>query len=75
METKKDNFDYIEFAREFISSYFSDLSNEDKLNANGYMEFFDIQHDNKVLLEHCIAIRNLLNKAIEELESKNEEKK
>lgn len=65
---KEEQFDYVDFAREFICSYYNDLATQDRINAKGFVEAFEIRHDDKVLLEHIKAIINLFTKAKEELE-------
>ena len=69
--TQKDELDYIKFAKEFISSYYQSLASKDQLNHEGYIEILNINNDENVLLEHCIALKNILEKAIEELKTKN----
>lgn len=69
--TQKDELDYIKFAKEFISAYYQSLASKDQLNHEGYIEILNINNDENVLLEHCIALKNILEKAIEELKTKN----
>jgi len=60
-----------EFAKEVILSYFQGLASKDRINANGIAEIYAINNDDKVLLEHIKALRNIFNKAIKEIENEN----
>ena len=68
---QKDELDYIKFAKEFIGSYYQLLASKDQLNLEGYIEILNINNDENVLLEHCVALKNILERAIEELKAKN----
>lgn len=63
---------YIQVARQIVISYFDSLMNMDSLNIDGFQELMSIKLDktNKVLLEHIKAMKNIMEKAIEQIESK-----
>lgn len=59
-----------EIAKEIIVSYFETLGSKDLLNADGFQEIMAIKFDDtdKILLEHIKAIKNIMEKAIKEIE-------
>lgn len=59
-----------EIAKEIIVSYFETLASKDLLNPVGFQEFISIKFDDtdKILLEHIKAIKNIMEKAINEIE-------
>lgn len=59
-----------EVAKEIIVSYFEALSSKDLINAYGFNVLMAIKFDdtNKILLEHIKAIKNVMEKAIKEIE-------
>lgn len=59
-----------EIAKEIIVGYFESLADKDMLNLDGFSELMSIKfdEDNKVLLEHIKAIRNIMDGAIKEIE-------
>jgi len=59
-----------EIAKEIIVSYFETLASKDLLNADGFQEVMAIKFDDtdKILLEHIKAIKNIMEKAIKEIE-------
>lgn len=59
-----------EIAKEIIVSYFETLASKDLLNAGGFQEVMAIKFDDtdKILLEHIKAIKNIMEKAIKEIE-------
>lgn len=61
----------VEVARQIIMSYLENLANKDMISCEGLREVMAIKCDetNKILLEHIKAIKNIMEKAIEELES------
>lgn len=59
-----------EIAKEIITSYFENMATKNKLKPAGYIEYMEICHDDKILLEHLKAIKNIMEKAIEEIENK-----
>ena len=63
----------IEVAREIVIGYFQGLASQDKLNADGFVELSDLIFDktNKILLEHLKALKNIFERAIEEIEGDN----
>lgn len=63
----------VDIAREVVVSYFETLANKDALNATGYVELLNLKFDetNKVLLEHLVALRNIFDDAIREIEGEN----
>ena len=62
---------YTDVAKEIVHAYFDNLANKDKLSIDGFMEILAIQDDENVLLEHIKAMRDIFNKAIEEMEGNN----
>lgn len=64
----------IEIAKEIIVGYFESKVNKDQLNFEGFQELMALKFDenNEVLLEHIKAIKNIMENAIKELESKGE---
>ena len=64
----------VEIAKEIIISYFESKASKDQLNFVGYQEVIALRFDEKnaVLLEHIKAIKNIMENAIKELESKGE---
>lgn len=60
----------VEIAKEIVCGYFESLSAKCKLNFDGIQELADIKFDttNKILLEHIKAIKNIFEKAIDEIE-------
>lgn len=63
----------VDIAREVVVSYFETLANKDALNATGFVELLNLKFDetNKVLLEHLVALRNIFDDAIREIEGEN----
>ena len=61
-----------QLAKDLIVAYFQDLANKDRINAEGLAELFNINSDDRYLLEHIKAWISILNKAKEEIE--NEQK-
>ena len=63
-----------EIAKEIILSYFETLASKDLLNADGFQEIMAIKFDDtdKILLEHIKAIKNIMEKAIKEIEGGDE---
>ena len=59
---------YKEVAKEIVLSYFQTLSYKDKLNVNELSEILYIQNDDKVLLQHIKAMKNIFENAIKEME-------
>lgn len=61
---------YTNVAKQIVISYFENLANKDTINFAGLQEIMAIKSDktNKILLEHIKAIKNIMEKAIEELE-------
>ena len=60
---------YKDVAKEVILAYFNDLATQDKLNASGFAELSFIHTDDKVLLEHVKALKNIFENAIAEIEN------
>lgn len=60
----------VEIAKEIVCGYFENLLSNDKLSFGGMQELADIKFDttNKILLEHIKAIKNIFEKAIDEIE-------
>ncbi len=60
----------VEIAKEIICGYFESLLSNNKLSFGGIQELADIKFDttNKILLEHIKAIKNIFEKAIDEIE-------
>lgn len=58
-------------AKEIILAYFYQLSSLDRLNGDGVAEVFAIKRDDKVLLEHIKAVKNIFEKAIKEMEDES----
>lgn len=65
---------YVEIAKDIIISYFENKVNKDQLNFRGFQEMMSLKFDknNEVLLAHITAIKNIMEGAIKELESKGE---
>lgn len=61
-----------QLAKDLIVAYFQDLANKDRINAEGLTELFNINTDDRYLLEHIKAWINILTRAKEEIE--NEQK-
>lgn len=59
---------YKEFARSYILAYFQTLANKDLINGNGLRELFEIQNNEEVLYNHIVAMKNIFQKAIEEMD-------
>lgn len=59
-----------EIAREIVVGYYESLIDKEVLNVDGFRELMSIKYDkdNKVLLEHIKAIRNIMDGAIKEIE-------
>ena len=59
-----------EIAKEIVVSYFEALASKDLLNADGFQVVMRIKFDDtyKILLEHIKAIKNIMEKAIKEIE-------
>ena len=64
----------VEIAKEIIVGYFESMANKDQLNFLGFQEVMALKFDknNEVLLEHIKAIKNIMENAIKDLESKGE---
>lgn len=64
----------VEISKEIICGYFESLLSNDKLSFGGMQELADIKFDtnNKILLEHIKAIKNIFEKAIDEIEKSDE---
>lgn len=60
-----------EIAKDVILSYFYKMSIDDLINGTGINEVFLIKNDDKVLLEHIKALKNIFDEAIEEIENDN----
>jgi len=60
-----------EIAKDVILGYFYKMSVDDLINGAGVNEVFLIKSDDKVLLEHIKALKNIFEKAIEEIENDN----
>lgn len=60
----------IEIAKEIVCGYFESLSAKGELNFDVIQELAYIKFDttNKILLEHIKAIKNIFEKAINEIE-------
>lgn len=65
----------VEVAKQIVLSYLENLASKDMINYEGLQEVMAIKFDktNKILLEHIKAIKNIMENAIKELESKGEE--
>lgn len=63
-----------EIAKKIIVSYFETMASKDLLNADGFQEMIAIKFDDtdKILLEHIKAIKNIMEKAIKEIEGGDE---
>ena len=63
----------VDIAKQIVIGYFESLSNKETINIIGLQELLAIKYDetNKVLLEHCKAIRNIMEDAIKDLESED----
>ena len=64
----------IDVAKQIVLSYLENLANKDMITFEGLQEVLAIKSDktNRILLEHIKAIKNIMEKAIEDLESKGE---
>ena len=64
----------VEIAKEITISYFENKASKDQLNFEGFQEVMALKFDenNEVLLEHIKTIKNIMENAIKELESKGE---
>lgn len=67
-------YNNIEIAKQIVLSYFKDLANNDMISFEGLQEMMIIKSDktNKILLEHIKTIKNIMENAIKDLESKGE---
>lgn len=58
--------EYVKIAISFVIKI---LQNNDNPTTEGLYEIFEIQNGNKkIIIEHIKSIRNIMNKALEELE-------
>jgi len=58
-----------EYVKTAISLIIRILQNNDNPTSEGLYDLFEIQRGNKkIIIEHIKAIRNIMNKALEELE-------
>lgn len=58
-----------EYVKTAISLVIKILQNNDNPTSKGLYEIFDIQRGNKkIIIEHIKAIKNIMDKALEELE-------
>lgn len=57
-------------AKQIVLSYFEALAQKECLNAEGFQELFALKldEDNKILLEHCKAMKIIMERAIKEIE-------
>lgn len=64
----------VEVAKQIVLSYLENLANKDMITFEGLQEVIAIKNDktNKILLEHIKAIKNIMENAIKDLESKGE---
>ena len=64
----------VDVAKQIVLSYLETLANKDMITYEGLQEVMAIKFDktNKILLEHIKAIKNIMENAIKELESKGE---
>lgn len=64
------NKTYTELAKEIIVNYFEVKASKDMINYDGLRECMNIKFDetNHILLNHCIAMRNIFEKAVQEIE-------
>lgn len=65
----------VEVAKQIVLSYLENLANKDMITFEGLQEVITIKSDktNKILLEHIKAIKNIMENAIKELETKGDE--
>ena len=69
--TKPISNEYVDCAKTFVITI---LRNDGDITIEGLNDMFEIQNGNKdVLVEHIKAIRNIMNKALEELERESRE--
>lgn len=61
---------YTKLAKEIIVNYFEAKASKDMISYEGLKECMNIKFDetNHILLNHCIAMRNIFEKAIQEIE-------
>jgi DNA phosphorothioation-dependent restriction protein DptG len=64
----------VEVAKQIVLSYLENLANKDTITYESLNEVIAIKSDktNKILLEHIKAIKNIMENAIKDLESKGE---
>lgn len=57
-------------AREIVFGYFESMASKDMMNGDGYRELMEIKFDEtgERLKQHIIAMKNIFEKALEELE-------
>ena len=69
--TKPISNEYVDCAKTFVNTI---LNNNGDITLEGLRDIYEIQNGNKdVLVEHIKAIRNIMNKALEELERESRE--
>lgn len=69
--TKPTSNKYVDCAKTFVNTI---LQNNGNVTFEGLSDIYEIQKGNKdVLIEHIRAIRNIMNKALEELEQGSDE--
>lgn len=64
----------VEVAKQIVLGYFENLANKDMITFEALQELMAIKSDktNKILLEHIKAIKNIMENAIKDLETKGE---
>lgn len=63
---------YVQVAKQIVCSYFETLMHNDEINVTGMATLMQIKQDEKALLEHIKAFKDIMEKAIEELGDLNE---
>lgn len=61
---------YKEVAKNIALGYIYKVTKESDISLELLNELYEINHNDKVLLEHCKTIIDVMNKAIEEIEGK-----
>lgn len=63
----------VDVAREVICGHLESLANKDMISYDGLKEAMAIKFDktNKVLLQHIKALKNIFERAIEQIEREN----
>lgn len=62
-----------EVAKNIVLGYIYKITDIDNINIDVLSEIYDINHNDKVLLEHCKLINEIMKKAIKEIEGENNE--